>query len=89
MTLKTITLGWLLNTKHRNVQLPESIVLRLIEILQSLPKERKRVSKKIWYLILGELRSIVLAIPSGRGLFSALQRALRAEYDSRKRYMMN
>ena len=76
MALKTV-LGWLLNTEHRTVQLPESRVLRLNEILKSLPKEKKRVSKKIWYQVLGELRSMVLAIPGGRGLFSALQRALR------------
>ena len=77
MILKTITLGWLLNTEHRTVQLPESRVLRLNKILQSLPKEKKRVSKKIWYQVLGELGSMVLAFPCGRGLFSALQRALR------------
>ena len=76
MALKTV-LGWFLNTEHRTVQLPESRVLRLNEILKSLPKEKKRVSKKIWYQVLGELRSMVLAIPGGRGLFSALQRALR------------
>ena len=35
----------LLNTEHRKVQLPESRVLRLNEILQSPPKEKKRVSK--------------------------------------------
>ena len=50
MALKTV-LGWLLNTEHRTVQLPESRVLRLNEILQSLPKEKKRVSKKIWYQV--------------------------------------
>ena len=70
-------LGWLLNTEHRTVQLPKSRVLQLNEILQLLPKEKKRVSKKIWYQVLGELRSMVLAIPGGKGLFSALDYALR------------
>ena len=74
-TLKTV-LDWLLNTEHRTVQLPKSRVIRLNEILDKLPREKKRVSKKIWYQVLGELRSMVLAIPGGRGLFSALQRAL-------------
>ena len=76
MALKTV-LGWLLNTEHCTVQLPKCKVLWLNKILKSLPKEKKHVSKKIWYHVLGELRSIVLAIPGGRGLFSALQRALR------------
>ena len=76
MALKTV-LGWLLNTELRTVQLPEARVLRLNEILATLPKEKKRVSKKVWYQVLGELRSMVLAIPGDRGLFSALQRALR------------
>ena len=45
-------------------------------ILALIPKEKKRGSKKmIWYQVLGELRSMGLAIPGGRGLFSALQRA--------------
>ena len=52
-------------------------MLQLNKILAKLPKEKKRVSKKVWYQVLGELRSMVLAIPGGRGLFSALQRALR------------
>ena len=76
VTLKTV-LGWLLNIELRTVQLPEARVLRLNEILATLPKEKKRVSKKDWYQVLGELLSMVLAIPGGRGLFSALQRALR------------
>ena len=76
MALKTV-LGWLLNTEHRTVQLLEARVLRLNEILATLPKEKMRVSKKVWYQLLGELRSMVLAIPGGRGLISALQQALR------------
>ena len=39
-TLKTV-LGWLLNTELRTVQLPEATVLRLNEILATLPKEEK------------------------------------------------
>ena len=81
-TLKTV-LGWVLNTEHRTVQLPESRVIRLNEILVKLPKEKKRMSKKIWYQVLGELRSMVLAIPGGRGLFSALQRALRRTHNGK------
>ena len=78
MAIKTVLdLGWLLNTELRTVQLPESRVIRLNEILAKLPREKKRVSKKVSYQVLGKLRSMVLAILGGRGLFSALQRALR------------
>ena len=69
-------LGWLLHTECCTVQLHKFRVLWLNKILQSLPKEKKRVSKKIWYQVLGELQSIVLAILGGKGLFSALQQAL-------------
>ena len=44
MALKTV-LGWLLNTEIRTVQLPESWVLRLNEILATLPKEKKSEQK--------------------------------------------
>ena len=50
MALKTV-LGWLLNTELRTVQIPEARVLRLNEILATLPKEKKRVSKKVWYQV--------------------------------------
>jgi hypothetical protein len=36
MALKTV-LGWLFNTEHHNVQLPQSMVLGFKEILASLP----------------------------------------------------
>jgi hypothetical protein len=41
----------------------------------------KCVNKKICHQVLGELRSMVLAKPSDRGLLSTLQRALRRTMD--------
>ena len=37
----------------------------------------RRVSVRKWHQVLGELRSMVLAIPGGRGLFSVLQTGFR------------
>jgi hypothetical protein len=37
----------------------------------------RRVSLKKWYKVLGELSSMTLAIPGGRGLFSLLQSGLK------------
>ena len=50
MALKTV-LGWLLNTELRTVQLPESRVLRLNEILPKRPKKKvsaKRFGTRCW-----------------------------------------
>ena len=38
----------------------------------------RRVSTKAWHKLLGELRSMVLGIPGGHGLFSQLQLVLRS-----------
>ena len=49
MALKTVLdMGWLLNTELRTVQLTESRVIWLNEILAKLPKEKKRVSRKVY-----------------------------------------
>ena len=76
-TLKAV-LGWLLNTEHRMVQLPESRVLRLNEIMANLPKAKNPWAKGFGTRCLASYGQwCILAIPGGRGLFSALQRALR------------
>lgn len=38
---------------------------------------RRRVALKQWHKVLGELRSMVMAIPGSRGLFSTLQAGLQ------------
>jgi hypothetical protein len=48
-------------------------VLFLYRLFSLFTRRRKCVSLKKWQQILGELRSMVLAIPGGRGLFSTLQ----------------
>ena len=60
------------------IHLPQRRLDRLDEILASLPKTQRRTSIKKWHQILGELRSMALAIPGARGLFSELQFALKS-----------
>ena len=74
-TLKVV-LGWLLDTIHHTISLPPHRAQRLLHIFDEL-RDRHRVSVKKWHRVLGELRSMVLAIPGGKGLFSTLQHGLK------------
>ena len=69
---RKILLGWIVDTVAETIELPEHRRIRLLEILTGL-RERRRVSLKDWHKSLGELRSMILAIPGGRGFFSTLQ----------------
>ena len=69
-------LGWLIDSVWKTIELPPHRHEWLLDIRQEV-RGRTQVSLKRWYRLLGELRSMVLAIPGGQGLFSHLQRALR------------
>jgi hypothetical protein len=73
---RKIFLGWLIDTIQQTIELPPHRYERLLAIFDAL-RGRKRVAVKDWHKVLGELRSMVLAIPGGRGLFSALQEGFR------------
>jgi hypothetical protein len=68
---RKIILGWVVDTQRETIELPPHRANRLIEIL-TLLLHRRRVSLRQWQKYLGELRSMVLALPGGRGLFSTL-----------------
>lgn len=70
-------LGWMLDTECMTISLPERRVKRLGEILDSIPRHQRRITKKAWHKLLGELRSMSLALPGSRGLFSRLQEAVK------------
>jgi hypothetical protein len=74
---KKAVLGWILDTVAKTLELPSHRVERLQEILDSILPAQKRISVKKWHQVLGELRSMSLALPGTRGLFSVLQEALR------------
>lgn len=78
-------LGWIIDTEAMTLQLPERRLQRLHDILHSdLLPSRRRLNVKDWHKILGELRSMSLALPGSRGLFSLLQEAFRHQLpDSR------
>lgn len=73
---RKIILGWLIDTERRTIELPPHRRGRLEEILAEFSPGQRRTSRRKWQQLIGELRSMVLAIPGGRGLFSQLQSVL-------------
>ena len=76
---RKVTLGWILDTVQESLELTPRRLSRLQEILDDIPPSKRRISAKKWHKVLGELRSMTLALPGLRGLFSLLQEALRHE----------
>jgi hypothetical protein len=76
-TVKTI-LGWILNTLDNTIALPPHRLTRLRTILSSVGHTQWCVALKERQHILGELCSMVLAIPAAIGLFSVLQDELKS-----------
>ena len=71
-----VILGWLIDTIAMTISLPPHRQERLLTLLGTITK-RKRASVQEWHQLLGELRSMSIAIPGSRGCFSFLQHALR------------
>ena len=71
-----LVLGWIIDTVAMTIHLPPHRVERLWEILDSIPRSQKRTSIKKWHKVLGELRSMSIALPGSRNLFGQLQKAL-------------
>jgi hypothetical protein len=74
-TKKTI-LGWLMDTSCHTIELPPHRLEQLNTLLSQFPHHQRRTSHRKWQQLLDELRSMVLAIPGGCGLFSQLQTVL-------------
>ena len=72
-------LGWVIDSVAGTITLPPRRLTRLGDILEGLPRTKKRIATKEWHKVLGELRSMVLAVPGLRGMFSLLQEALRTD----------
>jgi hypothetical protein len=64
------------------VELQPHRVERLFELVDSISPHQRRASANKWEKLLGELRSMVLAIPGGPGLFSVLQESLKKRRDN-------
>ena len=69
-------LGWDVDTRAQTLHLPPHRLERLYQLLDAIRPPRKRVATKLWHQLLGELRSMALALPGARGFFSVLQDAL-------------
>jgi len=75
-TTRKVVLGWLIDTLARTIELPSHRVVRLREMLSSVGPNQSTVSRRKWQQVLGELRSMSLALPASRGMFSQLQAVL-------------
>ena len=75
-TIKQV-LGWVIDTQAMTISLPQRRYARLHELLSNYPRNRTKVPLAEWHKTLGELRSMSLALPGTRGLFSLLQEAFR------------
>jgi hypothetical protein len=75
-TQKTI-LRWDFDTDTETLHLPPRCLERLYVLLDAFPPTRRCAPISEWHQLLGELRSMAAALPGSRGLFSALQDALR------------
>ena len=58
------------------ITLPPHCVARLNEIVSSIPCTQHRLGVDKWHHVLGELRSMALALPGARGVFSQMKEAL-------------
>jgi hypothetical protein len=74
-TIKLV-LGWILDTESLTIRLPPHCVERLWEILDKIPPTQRWISIRKWRKVLGELRSMSLALPGLRNIFSTMQNAL-------------
>ena len=81
-TIKLV-LGWIIDTVSMTIHLPPHRVERLWEILDSIPKSQKRTSMKKWHTVLGELRSMAIALPGARNMFGRLQNAISPKSKTR------
>jgi hypothetical protein len=82
---RKLILGWIIDTVTMTLELPIHRQERLQAILAGVPTTQKRISVKKWQQILGEFRSMAIAIPGSRGLFSLLQEALCHQSEGRIR----
>ena len=74
---RKIILCCILDTVNGTIELSPHRVARLNVILASVTPKMKVIAVQQWHKILGELRSMLIAIPGACGLFSLLQEAFR------------
>ncbi|KAL3817629.1 hypothetical protein ACHAXA_011717 [Cyclostephanos tholiformis] len=81
-TIKQV-LGWIIDLVDMTIALPPHHAAHLLEVLDSFPPTQKRTSPTQWHAALGELRSMALALPGARNIFSLMQNALSTQSKNR------
>lgn len=84
-TTSKIILGWLLDMIEKILSMPEHWVEHLLDILRLISPIQRSIVTKVWHKVLGELRSISIAIPGCTGLFSVPQEAFCHEEKNQPR----
>jgi hypothetical protein len=74
---RKIVLGWILDTIAMTIEFPAHRRDRL--------HTQRRTSVRKWQQLLGELRSMAIAIPGSKGIFSWMQETLKHRSDNRIR----
>jgi hypothetical protein len=72
---RKVLLGWAVDTIKGTIELPPHRKERLEELVKGC-LSKQRLSLKKWHRLLGELRSMSLALPGSEGLFAPFQAAL-------------
>ena len=76
-----VVLGWLIDTIAGTIELPPHRLERLLELLDAFPHSRRTCPKRELFKLLGELRSMILAIPGGVGCLSWIQEHVKQAGD--------
>ncbi len=82
-TKKTI-LGWDIDTENMSLTLPDHRKTRLLALLSD-TNTKTRISRRNWQQLLGELRSMAMALSGAKFHFSILQNALTHQQGRRLR----
>ena len=69
-------LGWIVDSVNMTIALPHHRGAWLKKIVSSIPRTQHRVGVDKCHRVLGELRSMALALPGSRGVFIQIQEAL-------------
>ncbi len=58
-----LVLSWIIDTEAMMIGLPKHRIDRLESILNAFPRSQQQTSVKRWHKTLGELQSMLLALP--------------------------
>ena len=73
--VQKILLGWVVDSVRGTIELPPHREERLHQLIDAF-LHRKRTTVKKWRQLIGELRSMTVALPGSAGLFTNMQAAL-------------